>query len=279
VRTCAENAVTNSATAIKSAFADLKRQRTSVDATKPGEEQVRRNAHNPTERLQCARWTDRHVHELNGAAEADSSAVVLTRGSGTSASMLAASSAQPIARASPLRVVRRPNTTVARAALPDPRGVSAVSRRGSILRRVNAALRNHVLAEQKRYARATIGRSAVPDPVRLATRGSSKPSTSLASSREHGRCECIDSLTRSFRAGTKRATALRHRLVPSGTRVRTAGPCSRPTVALRAIAAAARGRSTKEKLRSGKLARDPLLKKALRRPSRTTAVRAHQHAD
>ena len=158
--------------------------------------------------------------------------------------MLAASSAatdRP--RASPLRIVPRP-TPPFRVPHYRTRGTyPRVSGHGIDLRRVNAALRNAVLAEQRRYARVALADEASnPDPIRMGYKGLFETATvpRLISANTVGVSALIpvdEIFPGSHEAGYWLSVTV---LVPSGTRVRLPDLLTSPGVALRAIAAAAR---------------------------------------
>src|SRR5437764_9592199 len=100
-------------------------------------------------------------------------AAVLGAAATTSVAILAASSgATDGPRASPLRIVSRP-TPPLRVPHYRTRGTyPQVSGPGIDLGRVNAALRNTVLAEQRRYARVALADEAQnPDPIRMGYKG------------------------------------------------------------------------------------------------------------
>jgi len=180
--------------------------------------------------------------------------------------MLAASSAATDhPRASPLRVVPRP-TPPLRVPHYRTRGTyPQVSRRGLDLRRVNAALRNTVLAEQKRYARVALEQEArSPDPIRLGYKGLFQTSTvpRLISANTVGVSALIP-LDEIFPGGHEAGYWLSVTvLVRSGTRVRLPDLFTNPSGALRAIAAAAqRTLIRKNSCVRVSLARDPLLER------------------
>jgi len=180
--------------------------------------------------------------------------------------MLAASSAATdLPRASALRVVPRP-TPPLRVPHYRTRGTyPQVSRRGLDLRRVNAALRNTVLVEQKRYARVALEQEArSPDPIRLGYKGLFQTSTvpRLISANTVGVSALIP-LDEIFPGGHEAGYWLSVTvLAPSGTRVRLPDLFTNRSVALRAIAAAAqRTLVRKNSCVRVSLARDPLLKR------------------
>jgi hypothetical protein len=185
---------------------------------------------------------------------------------GTSASILAASSAATErARALPLRVVPRP-TPPLRVPHYRTRGTyPQVSRSGLNLRRVNAALRHTVFAEQKRYARVALEQEARSlDPMRLGDKGLFHTSTvpRLISANTVGVSALIP-LDEIFPGGHEAGYWLSvTTLVPSGTRVRLPDLFTNPGMALPAIAAAAqRTLVRKSSCVRVSLARDSLLRK------------------
>jgi hypothetical protein len=163
---------------------------------------------------------------------------------GTSAMMFAAScAATDRPRASPLRVVPRP-TPPLRVPHYRTRGTyPQLSDHGIDLRRVNAALRNTVLAEQRRYARVALEQEArSPDPIRLGYKGLFETSTvpRLISANTVGVSALIP-VDEIFPGGHEAGYWLSVTvLVPSGTRVRLPDLFTNRNAALRAIAAAAR---------------------------------------
>ena len=192
--------------------------------------------------------------------------VVLAVAAGTSASTLAASStATDPPRASLLRVVPRP-TPQLRVPHYRTRGTyPQVSRHGTDLRRVNTALRGTVLAEQRRYARVALADEArSPDPIRLGYKGTFRTSTvpRFISANTVGVSALIP-LDEIFPGGHEAGYWLSVTvLVPSGTRVRLPDLFTNRSVALRAIAVAARRTlARKSRCVRDSLARDPRLER------------------
>src|SRR6266852_4532460 len=95
-------------------------------------------------------------------------AVMLAVGAGTFAAVVTGTSAKTgiHARASPLTVLARPTPALRVPHYRTSGTYPQVSGNGVDLRRVNAALRNTVLAEQQRYARVALKQEArSPDPI------------------------------------------------------------------------------------------------------------------
>lgn len=193
---------------------------------------------------------------------------MLSVAAATSASILAASSAaNDLPRASALRVIPRPTPPLHVPHYRTRGTYPQVSRSGLDLRRVNAALRNTVLAEQRRYARVALEQEArSPDPIRLGYKGLFQTSTvpRLISANTVGVSALIP-LDEIFPGGHEAGYWLSVTvLVPSGTRVRLPDLFTNPKVALRAIAAAAqRTLIRKNSCARASQARDPLLKRGL----------------
>ena len=140
-----------------------------------------------------------------------------------------------------------------------------MSGRGIDLPRVNAALRNTVLAEQRRYARVALADEAQnPDPVRMGYTGLFETSTvpRLISANTVGVSALIP-LDEIFPGGHEAGYWLSvTALVPSGTRVRLPDLFTNRSVALPAVAAAAqRTLVLKNSCVRVSLARDPPLKR------------------
>ena len=180
--------------------------------------------------------------------------------------MLAASSAatdRP--RASPLRIVPRP-TPPFRVPHYRTRGTyPRVSGHGIDLRRVNAALRNTVLAEQRRYARVALAEEAQnAGPIQMGYEGLFETSTvpRLISANTVGVSALIpvdEIFPGSHEAGYWLSVTV---LVPAGTRVRLPDLFASPSGALRAITAAARRTLVREnRCVRDTLAGDPLLER------------------
>jgi hypothetical protein len=192
--------------------------------------------------------------------------VVLTVTAGTSALTLAASStATDPPRASLLRIVPRP-TPPLRVPHYRTRGTyPQVSRHATDLRRVNAALRDTVLAEQRRYAPVALAQEArSPDPIRLGYKGLFRTSTvpRFMSANTVGVSALIP-LDEIFPGGHEAGYWLSVTvLVPSGSQVRLPDLFTNRSVALRTIAAAARRTlARKSRCVRDSLARDPRLER------------------
>lgn len=210
--------------------------------------------------------------------------VVLSIAAGTSACMPAASStASHRPPASLLRVVPRP-TPPLRVPHYETRGTyPQVSHHGNDLRRVNATLRNTILAEQRRFVRVALAQNArSPDPIRLGYKGLFRTSTvpRLTSANTVGVSAMIP-LDEVFPGGHEAGYWLSVTvLVPSGTRVRLPDLFANRSAALRAIAADARRRlMRKSKCVRDSLAGSPLLERGFTPPLRTTAISRSPHRD
>jgi hypothetical protein len=203
--------------------------------------------------------------------------VVLTVAAGASASTLAASStATDPQRASPLRVVPWP-TPPLRVPHYRTRGTyPRLSGDGTDLRRVNAALRDAVLAEQRRYVPVALAQEArSPDPIRLGYKGLFRTSTvpRLISANTVG-VSTLMPLDEVFPGGHEAGYWLSVTvLVPSGTGVRLPDLFTNRSVALRTVAVAARRALVrKSKCVRDSLARDPRLEQGF-----APAVKNYRH--